>query len=473
MERIKSFGDQLAEDFPELARETGLTRTITFQVTDSCNLACSYCYQINKGTRVMDFSVAKKFIDELLTEGTSINAYTNKDNSLGLIVEFIGGEPLLEVDLIDQIVDYLREQLMILNHPWQHRFCLSMASNGTLYFTEKVQKFLQKNYDVLSLSITVDGTKELHDSCRRFPDGKPSYDLAHAAAQDWIKRGYKMGSKITLAPANVQYMAECLQTMIADGYDEILMNTVYEKGWEVEHATEIYNQTKAFTAWLLDNFDPHKFTCSFFDPICGKPQSPESNDNWCGGVGYMLGVDPDGFLYPCIRYMESSIGNDQLPFRIGNVYDGLYAKPEECERRDCMECVTRRSQSSDQCFYCPISTSCGWCSAYNYQVTGTINKRVTYNCIVHKARVLSSIYFWNTIHQHFPDIEAVDMWIPESWAIPIIGNEDYQFLVNLTEACGKFVNRVDGNKVVIDRPLSLLDSYENVLEEVTYEETDN
>ena len=76
------------------------TRTITFQITDDCNLCCSYCYQINKGHHKMPFEVAKKFIDKLLKKDSLIENYMESEESPGVILEFIGGEPLLEIDLI-------------------------------------------------------------------------------------------------------------------------------------------------------------------------------------------------------------------------------------------------------------------------------------------------------------------------------------------------------------------------------------
>jgi radical SAM protein with 4Fe4S-binding SPASM domain len=80
----------------------------------------------------------------------------------------------------------------------------------------------------------------------------------------------------------------------------------------------------------------------------------------------MIAVDWKGDIYPCLRYMESSLGTEVPPLIIGNVYDGIMTK--QCEQ-DCVHClrsITRRSQSTDECFYCPIAEGCSWCSAFNY-----------------------------------------------------------------------------------------------------------
>ena len=132
----EEYGDSLNRYFYE--ENNKFTRNITFQITDDCNLCCSYCYQHNKGHHKMPFEVAKKLIDKILTNDKSINSYVKSENAIGIALEFIGGEPFLEVDLIDKIIDYFIEKCIILHHPWVDRFRVSICSNGVLYFTPKV-----------------------------------------------------------------------------------------------------------------------------------------------------------------------------------------------------------------------------------------------------------------------------------------------------------------------------------------------
>ena len=82
-----------------------LCKNITFQVTEDCNLRCTYCYQVHKTPSYMSFSTAKQFIDDLL-DNDKLSTYCSIDNIEAYVLEFIGGEPLLCIDLIDQIVDY-------------------------------------------------------------------------------------------------------------------------------------------------------------------------------------------------------------------------------------------------------------------------------------------------------------------------------------------------------------------------------
>lgn len=359
------FTDFIAKLYPELINidsdKKTLSKVVTFQVTDACNLACTYCYQINKGTRVMSFEVAKKFIDLLLSGEKGFSDYIGVNNTPGLILDFIGGEPLLEVELIDKIIDYFRAKALELDHPWAEKYKCSISSNGVLYFDPKVQKFLNKHKEHLSFSISIDGNKELHDSCRVFPDGRPSYDIAIAGAMDWIDRGNYMGSKITVAPANVSHIYEASKHMIELGYYDININCVFEDGWTIDHAKILYQQLKKFADYLLSLDDTTEYYYAFFKEDSYKPIPESENNNWCGGDGSMLAVDPDGVLYPCIRYMESSLGENQTPIIIGNVDNGIAATQEIKDCIHCMQCITRRSQSTDECFYCKIGQGCSWC----------------------------------------------------------------------------------------------------------------
>lgn len=114
------------------------TRNITFQVTDDCPMACTYCYQGNKGHRMMPKETAKKAVDLLFNmyekdEGTFINKQTE-----AIILDFIGGEPLMNIDVIDYICTYFLERCITEDHPWTYKWIASITSNGALYFDEKV-----------------------------------------------------------------------------------------------------------------------------------------------------------------------------------------------------------------------------------------------------------------------------------------------------------------------------------------------
>lgn len=440
---FEQFQDMISRLYPELVPKNNdtstigktLSRTVTFQVTDECNLKCSYCYQINKGKRAMKFETAKKLIDMLLEGDKRLGGYIDTETSPGIIVEFIGGEPFLQVKLIDQICDYMYKKMIELHHPWATKFCISICSNGVLYFDKEVQKFLNKWKRNLSFSITIDGNKELHDSCRVFPDGSPSYDIAVAGANDWISRGYYMGSKITIAPGNLTHLYDAIIHMVDLGYKDINANVVYEKGWTIEHAQEFYRQLKRIADYWVENdlFKTHYL--ALFNDTFFQPMKENDLENWCGGAGTgsMLAMDPDGWLYPCIRYMESSLGTDIKPLRIGHVNIGI--AQTECDKKcvDCLNAINRRTESTDECFYCPIAAGCSWCSAYNYQENGTPDSRCTYICDMHKARALANVYAWNSWYRKNNIDQWFKMYCPKDWALKIIDENEYNYLLNLSE----------------------------------------
>lgn len=435
--KIEQFADYYNRLFPQPYNgdfhEKRLSRSATFQVTDACNLRCTYCYQINKGHHAMPFSVAKKFVDYLL-DADETNTYINPVISPAIILDFIGGEPLLEIGLIDRIVDYFLDQAIKKHHPWATAYMISICSNGVLYFDPAFQAFIKKHRSHLSFSISIDGNKKLHDACRVFPDGSGSYDIAIRGVRHFRDEWHgSMGSKMTLAPGNIAYTYEALRNLVELGYTQIFANCVYEKGWEYPHAAALYWQMKQLADYLIDSGRYKDIYISLFERDIGRPKPENDLDNWCGGTGYMLAVDYKGDIYPCLRYMESSLGTTVKPMIIGNVDTGIMATPEQCRCVHCLKCIDRRTQSTDECFYCPIAQGCSWCSAYNYQCFGTADKRATYICIMHQARVLANVYYWNRIFRlnHRPDVFANH--VPDDWALKIIGEDELAMLKKLEE----------------------------------------
>lgn len=435
----EEYSDQIGRFFQNEKR----VRPITFQVTDKCNLCCTYCYQINKGIKKLSFETAKKFIDYLLDSTPETNKYINTDNTNGIIIDFIGGEPFLEVELMDQICDYFINQMIIKNHPWRDVYRISVGSNGTLYFNENVQKFIKKYKDNLNITITIDGNKELHDSCRVFPDGSGSYDLAVKGAMDYmhnVNNSKITNTKLTIAPENVQYLYSAITNLISLGYTTIHANCIFEEGWTLDHAKLYYQQLKKVADYIIDNDLFDKINLAIFDMNRYRPLPKEDNQNWCGGDGQMLALDPDGYIYNCVRYMASSIGKDgPKPLKIGDVENGIDSTKEYKCNLNCMQCINRRSQSTDQCFHCPIAAGCGWCSAYNYQIYGTPNKRATFRCVMHKAEALGTNYYFNKYAEKKSQEGDTDytwsrlpLHCPYDWAVEIIGDEEYENLVKLS-----------------------------------------
>ena len=428
MPRIKQFQDVIARLYPRRDQQRQRVLTATIQVTDDCNLRCTYCYQINKHHHVIDFETGKKFIDMLLNCSNGMDKYYS-DELDGIVLEFIGGEPFMAIDMVEKLTDYFIDSMIQKNHPLLNRYRISICSNGELYFDARVQAYIKKHMHHLSFSISIDGNKELHDACRVFADGSGSYDIAIAGVKHYTEvLGGKMGSKMTLAPQNIGSTYEAVKSLIEIGYDEINLNCVYEEGWTAEHAKTLYAQLKMLANYMIDNHIPDSVYVSMFEENFFRPKAADDLDNWCGGDGQMIAVDYKGDLYPCIRYMESSLGEDVAPIKIGNVDTGIMTTECEKECVACLQCIDRRSQSTDECFHCPIAEGCSWCTAYNYQVFGTPDKRATYICVMHKARALANAYYWNKKFRQAGENKRMKLWIPKEWALEIIDEDEWNNL---------------------------------------------
>ena len=151
--------------------EDGMSKNIAFIVTKDCQLACKYCYLVGKNTKErMTWDIAKHAIDYILS-------HEDQFREKSVVWDFIGGEPFIEIDLIDKICDYLKTEMFRTNHHWFDSYRFSFSTNGINYHTEKVQNFIKKNIDHLSIGITIDGTQKKHDLNRIWKTAGMEYGL--------------------------------------------------------------------------------------------------------------------------------------------------------------------------------------------------------------------------------------------------------------------------------------------------------
>ncbi len=424
---IKKIFDGVSDDTPSL-----MVKTITFQVTEQCSLACTYCYETHKTNKRMDLETAKKFIDLLIEDSYREDSFVYIGHTKALIIEFIGGEPLLEIDLIHEIMDYYLYKTTKEKHIWATNFMISMISNGISYFDPRVQDLFFKYKNRLSFSISMDGCKELHDSCRVFPDGRGSYDIVEKACVHYLTNyDPNMSTKMTIAPENIHYIEKAFLNLLRLNYKIILANPIYEADWTKEYATIYYEQLKKVADIMLERELYNDVHISIFDESLFRAMDEIDNLNYCGTTGCMLALDCEGDIYPCIRFMKTSLGDKQKPIKIGDINSGIGRKPEDRKLVNLLDSITRKSQSTDECWNCPIASGCGWCTALNYQETGTINKRLTNICNMHKARALANIYYWNNVYKRNNENLVLEMHIPREWALEIISEEEYNMLLEL------------------------------------------
>lgn len=412
-------------------------RDITIQVTEDCNLRCTYCYQHAKTPKRMSFETGKKFIDLILASDERSAKYIQSRECTGVVFNFIGGEPLLEIDLISDLTDYTIQRMIELNHPWLFRHMFGICTNGLLYFEPKVQEYLKKHHNHLSLTVTVDGNKEIHDTCRLDIAGNGSYDRAIAAANHWYKTynkaDHEFPTKITISPENLPKISNALIDFVNDESHDINVNYVYENVWNIDHAKMLYRELKKVADHLLSHDMQDDVRISILTDPVGEPYTEEHT--WCGGNGLMIAVDPIGDIYPCLRYAPSSVGPAVEKFKIGDVDHGFIYDEVQAERLRCLSCITRRSQceKTKHCLNCPIGQGCGDCAAYSYEVFGEVGHRTTYICDMHKARVLAQLYFKNMAHLKTGLRDPMPNNMPDDWALQIIDKDEWDMLKDLVD----------------------------------------
>jgi uncharacterized protein len=371
----------------------GIAKNITFIVTKDCQLACKYCYLIGKNNKErMSFEIAKQAIDYILN-----NENEFKEDSV--VWDFIGGEPFLEIDLIDKICDYLKIEMFRREHHWFNSYRFSFSTNGLNYHTDKVQHFIEKNKEHLSVGITIDGTKQKHDLNRIYKQNgdeeRGSYDDVVKNIPLWLKQFPYAGTKVTISSEDIPYIKESVLHLFSLGIHEVNINCVFEDVWK-EGVDKLFElQLLELADKIIDEGWYNNNACSFFSEIIGKPLDIEKdNQNWCG-AGIMLAVDAAGNFYPCTRFAGYSL-RSKKPIIIGNVKRGI----DKNLLRPFLT-LDRKTQSPPKCLECEVASGCAWCQGENYDAakTNTIYQRSTAICLMHKARVRANNYYWNKLYR--------------------------------------------------------------------------
>lgn len=408
----------------EYGTKTLPTINVTFVVTEGCNLNCTYCYEHHKTKNKMTKEVGKKAVDFLFDEA-KINGYFIHKEKPSIILDFIGGEPLLEIELIDYIVEYFKFKAFELDHPWATNYMISMTTNGVLYMDERVQKFLKRNPNKVSMSITIDGNKELHDSCRVFYNGSGSYDIVEKAVKHNLQHHGNNQTKITLAPQNISHLNNAIRNVWELGMTGVNANCVFEEGWNINHAKILYDELIKLADYLLENERYAQYYCSLFSETIG--QKNEDKENYCGGNGKMLAIGTDGRCFPCIRFMKYALSTERKEQPIGDIFNKLDSKKSNPWLLQ-LKKIDMNTQSTERCKNCKISGGCALCTGYNYDKFGDPNVRATYICEMHQARVLANCYYWNKLYKKLNLDKKFKLNIEKEWALNIISEEEYNKL---------------------------------------------
>lgn len=370
--------------------ESGTSKSITFIVTKDCQLACKYCYLVGKNAKErMPWNVAKQAIDYVLD-------HENEFREQSVVWDFIGGEPFLEIDLIDKICDYIKVELFRRNHHWFNSYRFSFSTNGINYHEEKVQHFIKKNLDHLSIGITIDGTELKHDLNRVYKgNNKGSYRDVVRNIPLWLNQFPNAGTKVTISSPDIPYIKESVIHLYTLGIHEVNINCVFENVWKEGDDQLFEEQLIQLADTIIEKGYYKDYACSFFNENLGKPLDCKlQNGNWCG-AGMMLAVDAAGYFYPCTRFAQYSL-RDKQAWIIGNINDGI----DKNKLRPFLT-LDRCTQSTQECIDCEVAEGCAWCQGENYDAadTPTIYQRSTAICKMHKARVRANNYYWNKLYR--------------------------------------------------------------------------
>lgn len=357
----------------------------TFCVTEECNLECTYCYMVGKNNfSKMTFNMAKRIVDFLLEDPYCVGLTDN------LMVDFIGGEPLLEMELIDKTSDYLSLSMYVKKHKWFDNFQISFSTNGTLYDTEKVDKYVKKHRAHCGFGFSIDGIKEKHDLTRKTRDGKGSYDQVIKGFEKYKKDfSEEIYQKSTFSSDDLIYLKDSIIHLWDLGFKNVESNLVYEDVWKEGDPELFEQQLKELADYMFDSGRYLTHSVAYFDKRKGLPLSKYSlNQNRCGAGYKSLAFDFNGNIYPCIRFLDMC-AESKVSKIVGNISEGI---DYNTLRTLCG--TSWNAVSNKECRNCSVGTDCGWCVAQNYQEKGTVYKRVTSICEMHKANARANKYFW-------------------------------------------------------------------------------
>ncbi len=380
IEALKDAGQLFSEDvFRDVAwdfkKRQSVVKALCLHVAHDCNLSCTYCFagegEYHGDRGLMSFEVGKRALDFLIeNSGTRHN----------LEVDFFGGEPLMNWEVVKQLVAYGREQEKL--HDKKFRFTLT--TNGVL-LNDEVMDFC--NREMGNVVLSMDGRKEVNDRMRSSRNGKGSYDLIVPKFQEMVKRRgdqeyYMRG---TYTHYNTDFVKDLLH--MADlGFKELSIEPV------VAPPEADYALTEEDLPVLLEQYDQlaiemlkrHKegrdFT--FYHYMVDLEGGPcvVKRISGCGVGTEYLAVTPNGDLYPCHQFA----GEEK--YRLGNVFEGI---TNEDARDEFKLCNIYAHPECNDCFarmYCS-----GGCAANAVHSTGSVTGVYELGCKLQRCRIENAL----------------------------------------------------------------------------------
>lgn len=381
VEELKKDGQLFTEDiyqpFVEKFKEKRQTvvKALCLHIAHDCNLACKYCFaeegEYHGRRAMMSFEVGKKALDFLVA---------NSGNRVNLEVDFFGGEPLMNWDVVKQLVEYGRS----LEEPNNKKFRFTLTTNGVL-LNDEIMEYLNKEMSNVVLSL--DGRKEVNDNMRPFRTGQGSYDLIVPKFQKLAESRNQTNYYVrgTFTRDNLDF-SEDVKHFADLGFKQMSIEPV------VGPEEDPYSIREQDLPQIMEEYDKLALEYikrekegngfNFFHFMIDLNQGPcvYKRLSGCGSGTEYLAVTPWGDFYPCHQF----VGNED--FLMGNVDEGIvredlidtFSNCNVYSKEKCKNCFAR--------FYCS-----GGCAANSYNFHGTINDAYDIGCEMQKKRVECSI----------------------------------------------------------------------------------
>lgn len=352
-----------------------VVKALCLHIAHDCNLACKYCFAEEgeyKGRRaLMSYEVGKKALDFLIA---------NSGTRRNLEVDFFGGEPLMNFEVVKQLVAYGREQEKI--HDKNFRFTLT--TNGVL-LDDDIMEFANK--EMANVVLSIDGRKEIHDKMRPARNGKGSYDIIvpkfRKLAESRGQKNYYVRG--TFTHFNKDFAADVIH--MADlGFEQISVEPV------VAPPEEDYAIQEADVETICQEYDKlaDEMICrreqgrcfNFFHFMIDLTGGPcvAKRLSGCGSGTEYLAVTPWGDFYPCHQF----VGNED--FLLGNVDEGITNTEVQDKFKLCNVYAKEKCKDCFARFYCS-----GGCAANAFNFSGDINGAYDIGCELQKKRIECAI----------------------------------------------------------------------------------
>ncbi len=377
---LKEAGQLFAQDIYEdyidafTERET-VVKALCLHIAHDCNLACKYCFagegEYHGRRALMSLEVGRKALDFLVA---------NSGNRVNLEVDFFGGEPLMNWQVVKELVAYGRS----LEEPHHKKFRFTLTTNGVL-LTDEVMDFVNKEMSNLVLSI--DGRKEIHDLMRPHRGGQGSYDEIlpkyKKAAESRNQMNYYVRGTYT---RNNTDFSEDVIHLADQGFEQISVEPVVADKKE-DYALRMEDVPKLLSEYdrLAQEYIRRKRDgkgFQFFHFMIDLEGGPcvAKRLSGCGSGTEYLAVTPWGDLYPCHQF----VGQEE--FLMGNVEDGIVRKDIQDKFKACNVYSKKECRDCFAKFYCS-----GGCAANAWHESGDVNGSYELGCELQRKRVECAI----------------------------------------------------------------------------------